>query len=255
MKNVHLSVVSHNNEELIIDNFFKLPRIYGGFKLNIYVIDNLGSTQFKSLCKQNDVNYYSDMETRGYGGNNNKNYEIISPDSEDIFIVCNPDVTIQPDQFEELLTTFENSNADIFGVKVYESIDLSTFSSHNRKYPALLDPLVSLLFKVKLFALDPNIIAYPDWIGGAFMIFKSESYRKLEGFDESFFMYYEDVDICRRAKRKYGMKLIYNPGFYIVHEAQREGRKLFSKHFLMNLKSMIKYFFRYPTLRLITIKK
>jgi hypothetical protein len=55
--------------------------------------------------------------------------------------------------------------------------------------------------------------------------------------------------------KKMKMEITYDPEFYVVHEAKREGRKLFSKHFFWNLKSMLKYFLRFPTLRIITIFK
>ncbi len=96
-----------------------------------------------------------------------------------------------------------------------------------------------------MFVRDVDSYGNPDWIGGAFMAFKAASFEKLGGFDESYFMYYEDTDICHRAKNE-GMKIVYNPEFYIVHEAKRDGRKIFSKPFLWNLTSMIKYFMKFP---------
>jgi hypothetical protein len=116
----------------------------------------------------------------------------------------------------------------------------------------LLDPLISLVFKIKLFENNVNTYSNPDWIGGAFMVFKCESFIKLNGFDEEFFMYYEDTDICFRAK-ELGMKIVYDPNFYIIHEARRSGRKLFSKSFTMNFKSMLIYFKKHPTSKLISI--
>ncbi len=39
-----------------------------------------------------------------------------------------------------------------------------------------------------------------EWVAGSFIAFKSSSYRKVQGFDENYFMYCEDIDICYRAK-------------------------------------------------------
>jgi GT2 family glycosyltransferase len=53
--------------------------------------------------------------------------------------------------------------------------------------------------------------------------------------------------------KKLGMTTIYDPNFYIIHLAQRAGRKVFSKSFFMNLKSMLTYFKKHPTFKLLSI--
>lgn len=251
---IYISVTSHNNDDLIEQNFTNLPKIIAGEELIISIIDNVGSSHLKNLCEQHGLNYFFDGKTRGYGGNNNKNFEILNPNDDDLFIVCNPDITLIVDQLDKLFEKVRLSDSGIYGIKVYESQDLSNHSSHNRNFPALLDPIISLVFKKKLFANDIDEFAHPDWIGGGFMIFKAFVFRELNGFNEDFFMYYEDVDVCRRAKKN-NYKITYDPSFYLIHEAKRDGRKLFSKSFFWNLKSMIKYFIKYPTFRLITIRK
>ena len=40
----------------------------------------------------------------------------------------------------------------------------------------------------------------PDWISGSFFLIKKNDFDKIGGWDEDFFMYYEDMDICKRAK-------------------------------------------------------
>lgn len=252
MIKVYLSVTSHNDDEIILKNYSKIPKVYGKYEIIIAIIDNANSKNLKQKSEALGFRYFNDNILRGYGENNNKNFKILGVKEKDIFIVCNPDISINVESFDRLLDSFIESNADIYGVKVYESYDLKTWSSHNRSFPALFDPIISLIFKKKLFENDVDTYAYPDWIGGAFMIFKSESYSKLEGFDESFFMYYEDTDICYRAKRL-GMTTIYDPNYFIIHEARRAGRKLFSKSFFMNFKSMLTYFKKYPTFKLISI--
>tara|TARA_B110000503_G_scaffold40688_1_gene66853 strand:- start:3583 stop:4344 length:762 start_codon:yes stop_codon:yes gene_type:complete len=252
VKKVYLSVTSHNDDEIIIKNYSTIPKFLGSYEIIISIIDNTSSINLKAKSEQLGFRYYSDGKTRGYGENNNKNFNLLNLTKSDIFIVCNPDISIDIDSFEHLLNSVEKSNADIYGVKVFESDDFKTWSSHNRSFPSLFDPLISLIFKKKLFENHVDSYAYPDWIGGAFMIFKSESYSKLKGFDEDFFMYYEDTDICYRAK-KLGMTTIYDPKFYIIHEARRAGRKMFSKSFFMNFKSMLTYFRKHPTFKLISI--
>lgn len=250
MKKIYLSITSHDDDDLIKENFFNIPKVCGVFEIILMIIDNTNSYALEKSCKENGIRYYTDDITRGYGENNNKNFQLSNASDEDIFIVCNPDIILQIDQIEEFFNAIIKENADIYGVKVYESKDLSTFSSHNRNFPCLLDPLISLIFKKKLFVNDADSYSHPDWIGGAFMAFKASSYKRLNGFDESYFMYYEDTDICHRAKLM-NMTITYNPKYYIVHEAKRAGRKIFSKPFFWNLTSMVKYFVKYPPICLL----
>ena len=66
------------------------------------------------------------------------------------------------------------------------------------------------------------------WVNGACMIFRAEVFRSLNGFDERYFMYCEDVDICLRLKLM-GYSIA-DAGFSVVHDAQRntlaDGRHL-----------------------------
>jgi hypothetical protein len=80
----------------------------------------------------------------------------------------------------------------------------------------------------------------PDWVAGMFVLFSALAYKKLEGFDENYFLYYEDVDICRRA-HLLGLKIICCPEVTIVHHAQRASRKSI-RHMCWHLESMRRYF-------------
>lgn len=56
----------------------------------------------------------------------------------------------------------------------------------------------------------------PDFVGGAALLIQADAFRLLKGFDENFFLYEEDVDLCERA-RKLGLKILYIPSAQIVH--------------------------------------
>ena len=55
-----------------------------------------------------------------------------------------------------------------------------------------------------------------DWVSGASLLVRRELFLKIGGFDEKFFMYFEDIDLCKRV-RKAGYKVIYYPDFVIRH--------------------------------------
>jgi len=64
-----------------------------------------------------------------------------------------------------------------------------------------------------------------DWVSGGAMIIKKSIFSELGGFDEKYFMYFEDVDLCFQAKKK-GWKIAVNPAARVHHQ----GGKSFSSH-------------------------
>jgi GT2 family glycosyltransferase len=79
----------------------------------------------------------------------------------------------------------------------------------------------------------------PDWIGGMFMLFRSETYREIGGFDERYFLYYEDVDICARLRhRGYDVRLI--PAASVVHAARRDSHRRL-RYLAWHIRSMLRF--------------
>jgi N-acetylglucosaminyl-diphospho-decaprenol L-rhamnosyltransferase len=63
-----------------------------------------------------------------------------------------------------------------------------------------------------------------DWLAGMFMLFRADAYRSVDGFDEAYFLYYEDVDICHRL-RLGGAAITYEPRAEVIHDARRASRR------------------------------
>jgi GT2 family glycosyltransferase len=59
-----------------------------------------------------------------------------------------------------------------------------------------------------------------DWVSGACMLIRREAFEQVGGFDDQFFMYWEDADLCRRLQRA-GWKTMYHPGVAVKHTAGR----------------------------------
>ena len=87
-----------------------------------------------------------------------------------------------------------------------------------------------------------------DWLTGAFLLVRGETMRALGGFDQRFFMYLEDCDLCRRSWLL-GQAVHYFPALYIIHGHRRgsSGQSawrlvLYNKVTRIHLKSWLKYF-------------
>ena len=78
-----------------------------------------------------------------------------------------------------------------------------------------------------------------DWVAGMFIAFRWTTYADLRGFDERYYMYMEDVDICHRLHLR-GLSVMLDPRVHVVHDAQRASRRSW-QHRRWHLRSALRY--------------
>ncbi len=107
-----------------------------------------------------------------------------------------------------------------------------------------------------LLHLDEDKMHQVEVISGACMFLRRKTFKKVGFFDESFFMYGEDIDYCHRMKNL-NMKIIYYPDAQITHfkgiSAKSRPYKVISEFHNSMIKYYIKYQFVYPIWRLVKI--
>lgn len=145
--------------------------------------------------------------------------------------------------FSSLIRCLKTSNAKLVAPVVISKLGENEDSMR-------YSPTIKSLLKKLFFGDDGRYrhssnekTIYPDWVAGMFMLFDSTTYQSIGGFDESFFMYYEDVDICERIWKSKNT-LAGDLSIRVIHDAQRASRKNF-KHMLWHISSMIRYLWRY----------
>ena len=158
------------------------------------------------------------------------------------FCVLNPDISIIKDPFKKLLREI-NEKCPLVAPQI---IDKNYILEDNARYfPTPTSIIMKLFFNYKgIYKIKKNNKKqYPDWVAGMFMLFSSKIFKKIKGFDESFFLYYEDVDICCRL-HKLNKKILIDTNIKVIHDARRTSRTNF-KFFFYHLKSMITYFIKH----------
>ena len=114
-----------------------------------------------------------------------------------------------------------------------------------RKAPSVKEMLIRRLAILKNSSaldqyLDVSKPFYPDFIHGCFMLFKTQDFINSKGFDERYFLYMEDADICREIKQS-GKEVLYYPNEQITH-IHRRGSSKKAKLLFHHIVSAIKYF-------------
>jgi len=157
---------------------------------------------------------------KGFGANHNSAFARCRTP---FFCVANPDVRLAGDPFPVLLSALTDERVAVAGPLV-RAPDGGVEDSA-RRFPTP-GTLVSKLFGGRRgpdYPINRGNVPV-DWIAGMFMLFRSEAFAAIRGFDERYFLYYEDADICRRL-RAAEREVLYVPAAEVVHDARRASRR------------------------------
>ena len=143
-----------------------------------------------------------------------------------ILIIVNPDVEIVGDSIDKMIDVLEQDQSiGSVGPKIL-NLDGSTYPSA-RAIPSISNGIGHALF-ANLWPSNPWTASYHSqahisdeavetgWVSGACLAIRRETFESLQGFDESYFMYFEDVDLGYRL-RKLGYTNLYVPEVSITH--------------------------------------
>lgn len=243
--------MSHNNEQDIIDNIelFKISELHN---VSIEIRDNTNSTDLKVFCCEKKYGYHVNESKKGFGDNNNLNfYESMKAkeQSKEWFILINPDVVITYEAFLTLMSKLDSEQANLLTINLCTDEDLKVEEQSLRKFPSFRSLFNVFLGKTITEKYDKNNVAdgnYVDWAPGSFLIFSSYLFESLNGFNEKYFMYYEDVDICFRAKLNFGYRVKFLKNVKAYHRGGFKNRSIMSPHFKWYIKSLFRFlFFRF----------
>ncbi|MCB0724855.1 MAG: glycosyltransferase family 2 protein [Ignavibacteriae bacterium] len=96
---------------------------------------------------------------------------------------------------------------------------------------------------------EHSTVSKVDWVSGAAMLIKKDVFKEIGGFDENFFLFYEDADLCKRLKDK-GYKIVFYPGSYITHyKGENVNEEFTGKTYFYAKKSQLLYYEKHNDLR------
>lgn len=220
----------------------------------LFLIDNSPkrNTSLESLCNPN-VEYIFNGKNLGYGAAHNIGIKKGIELGAKYHVVLNPDIRFKPEVIDSLVS-YADQHEDV----VYMLPKVLYPDGRIQFLCKLLPTPMDLIgrrflpqtrsvvkrnerFEMRRFGYDKMI--NPPCLSGCFMFLRVSTLQKNQAFfDESFFMYCEDLDLIRRLHR-YGKTLFY-PEVSIVHAHARESYKN-KKMLLMHIKSAIHYFNKY----------
>jgi GT2 family glycosyltransferase len=240
---ISVSIVSHGHGVMLaklLEQVLAFPEIE-------QVIVTLNIPESIELPKDNRITLIQNQDPKGFGANHNYAFtKCKSP----CFCVLNPDIAFNANPFPCLLDSLLDAH-----VGLVAPIVKNEAGSIEDSIRTFLTPMSILRRRLlghrdvyRFQKGDPNFCV--EWVGGMCMLFPSSAYAAIDGFDEQYFMYVEDADICTRLWLA-GYKVLACPSVVVIHDARRASRKNW-QHFRWHIAGLLRYFWKYtgrlPTL-------
>lgn len=238
-ESLSIGIVTFNNAALIERTARSvLACIPAGMETRLYLLDNRSSDDTPQIIQR-----LADADTRvevilsdrntGFGGGHNA---ILKRVASTYHIFCNPDIVMGPASIERLLAFLRrNRDAAITCPRVlYEDGRLQPL---NRRYPTVFDlflrrflpKVLEPVFKTRMDRYEMRDVGYDHpypvpFVSGALMACRTAALKEVGGFDERYFLYFEDADLSRSLQAR-GWQTLYCPEAVVIHAWQRESHK------------------------------
>jgi len=234
---ISISIVSHRQLTLVKSLLDDIHKYCGSLPIELLLtintldeqVGNLANYRFPIKVIQND-------RLMGFGENHNKAFRSAIGE---YFCVLNPDIRLQMEPFIELIHCLKDETIGVVAPLVLKGD--GGIEDSARQFPnpiAILSKVIGFKFH-KPYVLNGSKI-YPDWVAGMFMLFRSDIFGEINGFDEKYFLYYEDVDICARLTNE-DKRVLLCTNSKVIHLAQRASHRNL-KYLSWHIASMVRFF-------------
>ncbi len=249
---ISIIIVSWQVKDLLRKCLSSIYQFEKNIPWEIIVVDNASSDQTDLMIQQNfpRVRFISLKKNYGFAYACKRGGEIAVGD---YFLFLNPDTEWHEEIFSKIINFIEQQkNLGVLGIKILNSN--LTVQRSVRKLPTLLSQIFILtklhLFSKKLIKdyhcldFDYQRTQNVDQVAGAFFLINKVLYKKIGGFDENFFIWFEEVDFCYQC-----IKLGYNNYYFastsIIHHGEESFKKIkqLKKQLIFN-RSLLYYFWK-----------
>ena len=257
-KKLEIIIVNYNSSHWIekaLTSLYKYYIPYSKYNIIVTIVDNASTDNSVEIIQQNYpfVNLIKSSTNLGFSAGNNL---ALKQSTADYIMLLNSDteLTEKSKNIDLLVDMLEqDSSIGIITPKILLTNGKMDMACH-RGEPSLLDcffyfagfeklfPKIKFFTHYHLLHKDLNTIHQIDAVTAACLVTKSEYLKKIDFFDERYFMYSDDMDLCRKYReQKY--KIIYNPTVEIIHHKYKSSlesenkkhRKNMKKHFYNSL--------------------
>ncbi len=248
-----ISIVTANSQKIFQTLDTLIASLDEQPNIEILIFDNASTPEYqeqlKGYLQYSFLSIYFNTENKGFGYGHNHN---LLTSKHPYAVIFNPDVLVEEQTVVELVQLLKHHpECAMLAPKILN--EDGTTQHLIRQRLAVFDYILRFLpfrFVKQLFDkrlakfecrdLPEDSDSYVRMISGSFMVVDIEKFKEIHGFDERYFMYFEDNDLCLRFERA-GYKLLYTPSHSIIHLYGKGAHRNF-KLFRVFLASMGKFF-------------
>ncbi len=230
-------MVSHNDLNEVCLNSLKRAIEQSPLKIGVVIVDNQSTTYeanaFVAQYLPEAVVLLRNGDF-GYGRSCNRGAKELD---SDYLLILNPDSALPDPKIFDTLHNFLKTNpkAGIIAPKVLYFDE--RLQETCRRFPAWYMPIIQrtplkntdfgkeYIGKFTMIDFDHNQTRMVDWAQGSALFISQKLFQELNGFDDQFWMYFEDIDLCRRSWQL-GRPVYYLPEAVIHHAYGRESAKV-----------------------------
>ena len=246
-------IVTYNTEQEELNrilNCFKKIKL----KFKLWISDNSEKDILRNFIENfsdDRIKYIFNNSNKGFGAGHNIVLQKLIEENEksEFHLMINADVFFEENTIEKIIA-YMRKNSDIgqIGPRIYESN--GEINRSCRLLPTPLNLIFRRFFPVKSIVEKMDYSYEMKWynyksiievpiLSGCFIFIRTDILKDIGVFDERYFMYMEDYDLCRRIGKKY--KVVFYPKVNIVHKHGKASYKS-RKMMIIHIKSAIKYF-------------
>jgi hypothetical protein len=245
MLDLGIVVVNYNVRDLLRDCLESVYDSRGDLRFEVCVVDN-GSPDGSAdmVAEEFPQVQLIRAENRGYAVGNNLGLrafgftenEGAEPQAPRYILLLNPDTVLPPSALADMLAFMQdNDQAGVAGPRLVRE-DGSLDRACRRSFPtpevaayrlsglSRLFPGSPRFGRYNMTYLPPDVTAEVDSVVGAFMLIRQEALAQVGLLDEQFFMYAEDLDLCKRIK-EHGWQVWYNASVTVLHYKGQSSRQ------------------------------
>ena len=214
---ISVVVVTYNSEKYITNCLNSIARGVKDIKNEIFVIDNNSIDRTKQLIKefQNFVTLIENEENLGFARAVNIG---LKRSSGEFILLINPDIVLKSGSLQPMIEFMKShQRVGICGCMLLNEDGSLQYSKGS--FPTLFSTIFRLVLPRRMRKYHSSGYKKAeecDWVTGAFMMIRHKMIEEVDFFDEEFFLCYEDVDLCIRAKQK-EWKTFYYPEVSAYH--------------------------------------
>lgn len=228
-------IVSFNTRDLLRDCLQTLFQHQGELSLRTIVVDNASEDGSADMVAAEfpDVTLIRGTVNLGFGPANNRGLEQATGR---YIVLLNSDAFIEEDTLKQSVQRMD-AEPDV-GLAGGQLVGRDgEWQPSARMFPSLLNECLTIsglsarrpqsrfFGRVDRTWADPLEPADVDWVPGAYSIIRASVLDQIGGFDERFFLYFEEVDLCRRIKAA-GYRIVYWPEIRVVHIGGESSRTI-----------------------------